>query len=172
MRTRLAAAALAASLLLVSSGTAGAASSGMVPMGQVARVSLDHAVAVVADGAAGTGEVAVAEGAVGFPVVVTTAGATGQAGSVPSGDCVALRVHGRQVAAGRADGRGLFALAGPVPRGAVATLKWAPCSGDQHDQRHHCHNAVAHQNNPNRDEAASHVGDQGCAAAGDAGPDS
>ena len=169
MRTRYGlVAALAASLLLVpAAGPASAASSGMVPRGQVARVSLDHAVAVVGVGAAGTGEVAVAEGATGFPVSVSTAGATGGSGSVPDGACLTLKVHGQQVAVGKADGRGRFALAGRVPEGAVATVRWAPCTGST-DQRHHCHNAVAHQNNPNRDEAADHS-DAGCAAQGDAG---
>ena len=173
MRTRFAlAAALAASLLLVASGpTAGADSSGMVPRGQVAWASLDHAVAVVAESASGTGQVAVVEGATGFPVAVSTTGAASGAGSVPAGACVALTVHGRQVAAGRADDQGRFALAGAVPVGAVATVRWAPCGGSEAEQTG-CHNTTPHQHNPNKDEAASHVGDQGCAAAGDAGPDS
>ena len=167
MRTRLAAAALAASLLLVSSGTAGAASSGMVPMGQVARVSLDHAVAVVAAGTTpGTGAVSVAEGATGFPVSVSTDGATGGTGSVPPGDCLDLEVHGHEVATGQAGEHGRFAIAGAVPAGAVATIRWAPCAGST-DQRD-CHNRVAHQHNPNKDEARS--GGQGCSGAGDAGP--
>lgn len=173
MRTRYGlVAALAASLLLVpAAGPASAASSGMVPRGQVARVSLDHAVAVVGVGAAGTGEVAVAEGATGFPVSVSESGATGEAGSVPDAACLSLTVHGRQVAAGRADAHGRFALQGPVPPGALAMVQWAPCSGDQHDQQHQCHNVVPHSRNPNKDESADHT-DAGCAPAGDAGPDS
>lgn len=169
MRTRrFAVAALAASLFLVSSGTAGAASSAMVPRGQVARVTLDHAVAVVGVGTGGAGEVEVAEGAAGFPVVVTTAGATGTAGAVPAGTCIALAVRGQQVAHGQADGHGRFALAGPVPAGAVAMIRWAPCTGST-DQRR-CHNATPHSRNPNRDEAPTDG--QGCSTAGDAGPDS
>lgn len=172
MRTRLAAAALAASLLLVpAAGPASAAGSGMVPRGQVAWASLDHAVAVVAGGAAGAGQVSVAEGAVGFPVSVTESGATGEAGSVPDAACLSLTVHGRQVGHGQADAHGRFALQGPVPPRAVAMVQWAPCSGDQHDQQHQCHNVVPHSRNPNKDEAADHT-DAGCAPAGDAGPDS
>ena len=171
MRMRLAAAAaLAASLALVP-GTAGAQSSGVVPRGQPAWVTLNHAVAVVAGGTAGAGEVAVAEGVVGFPVAVTESGATGGAGSVPDGACLALLVHGRQVGHGQADAHGRFALQGPVPPGAVATVRWGPCSGDQYDQQHQCHNVVPHSRNPNKDEAADHT-DAGCAPAGDAGPDS
>ncbi len=169
MRTRLAAAALAASLLLVSSGTAGAASSGMVPMGQVARVSLDHAVAVVAAGTTpGTGAVSVAEGATGFPVSVSTDGATGGTGSVPPGDCLDLEVHGHEVATGQAGEHGRFAIAGAVPAGAVATIRWAPCGGSDEADQTGCHNSIPHQHNPNRDEARS--AGQGCSSAGDAGP--
>ena len=170
MRTRrFAGAALAASLLLVPSGPVGASSSGTVPRGQPAWASLARPVAVVAvGGTAGAGEVAVAEGVVGFPVAVTESGATGGAGSVPDGACLALLVHGRQVGHGRADDRGRFAVQGPVPRGAVATVRWAPCAGST-DQRH-CHNTTPHQTNPNRDEAPTDG--QGCSTAGDSGPDS
>ena len=170
MRTRYGlAAALAAALLLVpAAGPASAAGCGLVPRGQPAWASLARAVAVVASGgtAGGSGEVEVAEGAAGFPVVVTTAGATGTAGAVPAGTCIALAVRGQQVATGRASERGRFALAATVPRGAVATVRWAPCAGST-DQRD-CHNRVAHQHNPNKDEARS--GGQGCSGAGDAGP--
>jgi hypothetical protein len=174
MRMRgFAAAALAASLLLVPAAgpVARAESSGMVPRGQVAWASLDHAVAVLpVGGTAGTGQVSVAEGAVGFPVAVSTTGATGEAGSVPDAACLSLEVRGHEVATGQADAHGRFAVVGQVPAGAVATIQWHPCAGST-DQRD-CHNAAAHAGNPNKDEAASHVGDQGCAAAGDAGPDS
>lgn len=170
MRTRFAAAAaLAASILLVLPGSqAGAASSGVVPAGRPAWATLDHAVAVVGGAGVGRGSVSVTEGTTGFPVAVTPAGAVGSAGSVPGGDCVAVAVHGRQVAAGRADDRGRFAVQGPVPRGAIATIRWAPCTSST-DQRH-CHNTTPHERNPNRDEAPTDG--QGCSTAGDAGPDS
>ena len=166
MRTRFALAAVLAASLLLASGTARAQSSGVVPHGRPAWATLARPVAVVADGTGGAGEVEVAEGAAGFPVVVTTAGATGTAGAVPAGTCIALAVRGQQVATGRASERGRFALAATVPRGAVATVRWAPCAGST-DQRD-CHNRVAHQHNPNKDEARS--GGQGCSGAGDAGP--
>ena len=171
MRSRCSAlvAALAVSLLLVPSGSAGAASSGTVPRGQPAWASLAHPVAVVGGAGTGSGSVSVAEGAVGFPVSVTESGATGGAGSVPGGDCVALVVHGQQVATGQAGEHGRFALAATVPRGAVTTVRWAPCGGSDGADQTGCHNAIPHGDNPNKDEAASHT-DTGCAAAGDAGP--
>ena len=172
MRTRgFAAAALAASLLLVvpGAGPVQAASSGVVPAGRPAWVTLAKPVAVVGVGAAGTGEVAVAEGASGFPVVVTTSGAAGGAGSVPGGDCVAVEVHGQQVGHGRAGAHGRFAVAGPVPAGAVATIRWAPCTDQTtRPSQHDCHNRTPHAGNQNRDEA--HSDGQGCSTAGDDGP--
>ena len=166
MRTRFAlATALAASLFLVS-GPARAASSGMVPRGRPAWVTLAQPVAVVAPGTGGAGAVSITEGETGFPVAVTESGATGGAGAAPGGDCVALKVHGQQVAAGKAGDHGRFALVGAVPAGAVATVRWAPCTGNT-DQRD-CHNGQVHAGNPNRDEARSDG--QGCSGAGDAGP--
>lgn len=164
------AAALAASLLLAAtSPTAGAASSGVVPSGRPAWASLARPVAVVAAGGTGSGgEVSVAEGATGFPISVSTSGATGGAGSVPGGDCVSLEAHSQQVAAGKADAHGRFALAGAVPAGAVATIHWAPCATTQPVRP--CHNTLPHSRNRNRDEARSDG--QGCSTAGDTGPDS
>ena len=174
MRTRCSAlvAALAVSLLLVPSGSAGAASSGMVPRGRPVWVSLARPVAVVAaGGTGGAGQVSVTEGAVGFPISVATTGATGTSGAVPAGACVSLDAHGQQVAAGKADDHGRFALTGAVPRGAIATIRWSPCSsqGGETDPKN-CHNRIPHQRNQNRDEARSQG--QGCSTAGDAGPDS
>lgn len=167
MRTRRAVASvLAASLLLVvpGAGPVQAASSGTVPRGQPAWASLARPVAVVAAETGGAGAVSATEGATGFPVSVTESGATGGAGSVPGGDCVALVVHGMRVAAGQADGHGRFSVTGAVPAGAVATIHWAPCVTTQP----YCRNATAHDSNPNRDEAQSDG--QGCSSAGDAGP--
>lgn len=171
MRTRgFAAAALAASLLLVpAAGPASAAGSGMVPRGQVAWADLGRPVAVVAARSGGAGAVAVAEGVTGFPVSASTTGATGTAGAVPAGSCLGLEVHGQQVASGRADDHGRFSLAGAVPAGAVATVWWAPCGTGGEAGRRDCRNGQVHAGNPNRDEAASHS-DRGCAAQGDAGP--
>ncbi len=166
MRTRgFAVAALAASLLLVGSGpTAGASSSGVVPAGRPAWVSLAKPVAVGGGATGSGGEVSVAEGATGFPISVSTSGATGGAGSVPAGVCVALLVHGQQVGHGRAGEHGRFAVTGQVPTGAVATIHWAPCT----PTHPHCHNGQAHLDNQNRDEARSDG--QGCSSAGDDGP--
>ena len=169
MRTRYVVAALAASLALAASGTAGASSSGVVPAGRPAWATLARPVAVVEAGAAGAGTVSVVEGATGFPVSVTESGAAGSDGAVPGGDCLSLTVHGRQVAAGRADAHGRFALTGAVPTGAVATVRWGPCGGSETGQRR-CHNTTSHETNANQDEARS--AGQGCSTAGDAGPDS
>ena len=141
-----------------------------MPRGQPAWATLARPVAVVAAGTSGAGAVSIAEGATGFPVAVTPTGATGIAGSVPARAYLALQVRGREVAAGRADDRGRFALAGQVPAGAIATVRWGPCATGSGGDQHPRHKAAAHADNQNRDEAPTNG--QGCSTAGDGAPDS